>query len=212
MKTPAVFSMGSMWPSWRLLGMSLLPAVLAACGGGGDSAPAAATPAALAGAPAAAASSPGVAAPSAAATCNLPDFQAAAMARINQWRASGATCGARGAFAPSAALSWSARLTQAATGHSSDMAAQNYFSHTSRDGRTLSDRIDATGYPWSTIGENIAAGYATVNIVVDAWIASEGHCVNLLNPAFTEVGLACVPGTASTTYNNYWTMDLARPL
>ena len=187
-------------PAWRHVAVALLPVFLAACGGGGSSTPESTT--------AQAASAP----PPAAATCNLPDFQASAMARINQWRAAGATCGTRGTSAPAAALTWNAKLTQAATGHSSDMQAQNYFSHTSADGRTLANRIDATGYQWSSIGENIAAGYATVNIVVDAWIASEGHCANLLNPGFTEVGLACVPGTAATTFNNYWTMDLARPL
>jgi uncharacterized protein YkwD len=192
--------------TWRRASLCLLPALLAACGGGGDGGSAAA-PGAQAVSPDPGASAPVVAT----ATCGLPDFQAAAMARINQWRASGATCGTRGQFAPTTALGWSSRLTDASAAHSRDMATQNYFNHTSLDGRTLGDRVDATGYAWSTVGENIAAGYATVNIVVDAWIASEGHCVNLLSPNFTEVGLACVPGTASSTYNNYWTMDLARP-
>jgi uncharacterized protein YkwD len=188
-------------PAWRrVAALSLLPLFLAACGGGGgDSAPAS-NPA-----------QPAAVAPTAAATCNLADFQAAAMARINQWRAAGASCGSRGSFAPTAALSWSTRLTQAADGHSRDMQANNFHDHVSSDGRTLVNRIDATGYAWSSIGENIAAGYATVNIVVDAWIASEGHCANLLNPNFTEVGLACVSGSSANTYSNYWTMDLARP-
>jgi uncharacterized protein YkwD len=133
------------------------------------------------------------------------------MARINQWRASGATCGSRGAFAPAPALAWDSQLTQAADAHSRDMVANNFFSHTGSGGSTLSSRVNAAGYLWRSLGENIAAGQTSINQVVDGWIASEGHCANLLNPSFTEVGLACVSGTASTTYRTYWTMDLAQP-
>ena len=80
------------------------------------------------------------------------------------------------------------------------MAAQNYFDHTSLDGRTFTQRIDATGYAWSTAGENIAAGYPSIDAVMDGWIQSPGHCANLMNQDFTEIGVACVPGTSSTTY------------
>lgn len=142
-------------------------------------------------------------------TCNLPDFAAALMERINRERAAGATCGTT-RYAAAGAMSWEARLTQAADGHSRDMAVRNYFSHTSADGRTLSDRINATGYPWQTIGENIAAGYPSVQRVMDGWMASPGHCANLMNPAFTQVGVACVAATGAT-YSNYWTMNLGRP-
>ncbi len=196
---------------------ALALALLAACGGGGDSpspasalsgtpAPAPGTPAA----PAPAASSPAPASASAA-DCSLNDFAAAALARINQLRAAGASCGTRGTFAPTTALSWSPLLTQAGAAHSQDMATLNYFSHNSADGRDLADRVNATGYAWNTLGENIAAGFASVNLVMDGWTASDGHCANLMNPDFTEVGMACVPGTASSVYNTYWTMDLGRP-
>jgi uncharacterized protein YkwD len=126
-------------------------------------------------------------------------------------RAAGTTCGARGAFAPTGAVTWNGKLTQSSDGHSRDMQALNYFSHTSADGRTLSDRINATGYLWSTIGENIAAGYPSVDNVMDGWIASDGHCANLMNPGFTEMGLACVSGTTVNSYSTYWTMNLGRP-
>jgi uncharacterized protein YkwD len=46
---------------------------------------------------------------------------------------------------------------------------------------------------------------------MDGWIASPGHCANLMNASFVEVGVACVPGTAGDTYSTYWTMDLGRP-
>ena len=147
--------------------------------------------------------------PAAGPTCSLPDFQASVLARINQYRAAGADCRSAGSFAPAQALVWNANLLQAASGHSQDMAARNYFSHTSADGRTMVDRINATGYVWSTIGENIAAGYPTVNAVIDAWMASDGHCANIMNPNFKDVGVACVPSSTST-YRTYWTMDAGR--
>jgi uncharacterized protein YkwD len=133
------------------------------------------------------------------------------MARVNQWRASGANCGSQGSFGPAPALTWNSLLAQAATGHSQDMVDHNFFSHTGFNGSTLGQRIDATGYAWSWIGENIAAGQTTVNQVVDGWIASPGHCANIMNPNFVHVGVACVRGTSANTYPTYWTMDLAKP-
>jgi uncharacterized protein YkwD len=144
-------------------------------------------------------------------TCGLSNFSGRILQRINQLRASGANCGSSGTFAPAPAVAWNAQLTQAADGHSQDMAANNYFDHTSLDGRTFSQRIDATGYTWSAAGENIAAGYASIDAVMDGWTQSAGHCANLMSQNFTEIGVACVPGTSSTTYSNYWTMDLAKP-
>ena len=186
-----------------------LCALLAACGGDGDAgAPAAGSvPDA---APAASSPSPSPAT-STGSTCNLADFRASVLARINQVRASGANCGAEGAFAAAAPLAWNDKLTVAAEGHSQEMAAKNYFSHTSADGRTLADRVTATGYAWSSLGENIAAGYPGVNAVMDGWIASPGHCANLMTAGFVEVGVVCVPGVAGDTYSTYWTMDLGRP-
>ena len=44
--------------------------------------------------------------------------------------------------------------------------------------------------------------------VVAAWMASPGHCANLMNNRFRDIGLACVSGTASNTYRTYWTLSL----
>lgn len=192
---------------WRIV-LAALCALLASCGGGGDSA----APGGTATSAAPPASAPAAsAATSTGSTCNLADFRAGLLARINQVRASGANCGVDGVFGAAAPLTWNDKLTVAAEGHSQDMAAKNYFSHTSADGRTLADRVNATGYAWSSLGENIAAGYPGINAVMDGWIASPGHCANLMNAGFAEVGVVCVPGTAGDTYSTYWTMDLGRP-
>jgi uncharacterized protein YkwD len=191
-------------PAHRLARIACLAATcaLVACGGGGGGSDDAGSPAPP---------SPPPPAPAAASTCGLPDFTAAAMARINQHRAAGADCGTRGTYAPAPALAWNTQLTQAADVHSRDMQANNFFSHTGSNGSTFSQRIDAAGYDWRSAGENIAAGQSSINAVVDGWIDSDGHCANLMNPSFEHVGLACVSGTSSNTYRTYWTMELARP-
>jgi uncharacterized protein YkwD len=183
-----------------LLLLTLMASALSACGGGGDPDP-----------PAPQQSDPPPDAIEAAdVTCGLADFEADALRIVNQARAAGATCGSRGSFAPAAPLALNDRLTAAAYGHSRDMAERNYFSHDSPEGRGMVQRVDAAGYAWSTLGENIAAGYFSVQAVVDGWMASEGHCANLMNPRFTEFGLACARNEAST-YRTYWTQDLGRP-
>jgi uncharacterized protein YkwD len=149
-------------------------------------------------------------APPAAHTCGLSNFQSQMLQLVNARRAAGASCGSRGSFAPAAALAWNTRLTDAAYGHSRDMADNNYFSHTSLDGRTLGQRVTAAGYSWSALGENIAGGPSTVQQVVDGWMASDGHCANIMNANFTEIGVACA-SNASSQWGRYWTMDLARP-
>jgi uncharacterized protein YkwD len=191
----------------------LLLVLLAACGGGGedagDTAPPAAEGAASVDLPSAA---PGAEATAvtAQASCAIADFAAAALAAVNRQRAAGATCGSRGNFAAAAPLRWSSALAVASAAHSTEMAALDYFSHTSADGRRMSDRVNATGYTWANLGENIAAGYAGIDSVVEGWMRSEGHCANLMNPAFDEMGLACVAGAAGSRYGTYWTQNLAR--
>jgi uncharacterized protein YkwD len=142
-------------------------------------------------------------------TCALPDFAADLLRQINAARASARTCGTR-AMTAAPSLRWDSRLFNAAHGHSADMATQVYFSHTSLDGRTLAQRVTATGYSWGSVGENIAAGQRDVTAVMNSWLASAGHCENIMNPNFRDVGGACVVSSKSV-YGRYWTMVLARP-
>lgn len=142
-------------------------------------------------------------------TCNLPNFQQEILDRVNQARAAGRTCGST-SFAPAPALRWNGMLFNAAGAHSIDMAANNYFSHTSQDGRNPGQRITGAGYAWSGYGENIAAGQTSAQAVVDGWLASPGHCANIMNAGHADIATACVASTTST-YRTYWTMDLARP-
>ncbi len=97
------------------------------------------------------------------------------------------------------------RLTRAARGHSEDMAQQNYFSHTSLDGRSPGDRIKAEGYSGFTYGENIAAGYSTPVAVMNAWMNSPGHRANILNPNFCDIGVGHAVGGGR--FRDYWTQN-----
>lgn len=138
----------------------------------------------------------------------MSNFAADAIARVNAHRAAGASCGAQGVFAAAPALAWSAPLTQASLVHSDDMMALNFFSHTGSNNGTVGSRATAAGYIWSTVGENIAAGQPDMASVVAAWMNSPGHCANIMNNRFRDIGLACVSGTANNTYRTYWTMSL----
>jgi uncharacterized protein YkwD len=104
------------------------------------------------------------------------------------------------------ALQWNAKLEAAAQAHSDDMKAQNYFSHTGKDGSSVGTRIMRQGYTWNTWGENIARGYRDAKAVMDGWIKSEGHCKNIMGKNFTEVAVARDGGNGTI-----WTMVLARP-
>lgn len=185
-------------------------ALLAGCGGDGADA-SAAQPLTESPAPTPETASDPAAAPVRAgtrATCNLANFQAEVLDRVNGYRAAGALCGSQGGFAAAARLAWNAALSQAALVHSDDMVSANYFSHTGSDGSTASQRATAAGYVWQAFGENIAAGQPDVAAVMAAWMASAGHCANIMRASFRDIGLACVRGGAGNTYRSYWTMAL----
>ncbi|TDC55877.1 CAP domain-containing protein [Actinomadura sp. KC345] len=99
------------------------------------------------------------------------------------------------------AVTSDAELAKAAQGHSADMARRGFFSHTSPDGRDPGARITATGYRWSTYGENIAKGQPTPASVMNSWMNSPGHRKNILNCGFAEIGIGVVtsggPGRCS---------------
>jgi uncharacterized protein YkwD len=106
-------------------------------------------------------------------------------------------------------------LDRAARAQSAGMALSRYFDHqSSLDSSHPADRVSATDYPWQTVGENIAAGQPTPAVVVDAWLRSPGHCRNIMNPAFTQIGLSFVQRPSSKAepqIRNFWTQVFARP-
>jgi uncharacterized protein YkwD len=107
-----------------------------------------------------------------------------------------------------APLAVDTRLAAAAQAHSDDQAATLTMSHTGSNGSTLADRINAAGYPWITIGENVAAGQPTAAAVVAAWMGSTGHRANILNASYAHLGVGVAYATGG--YGIYWTLDFGR--
>jgi len=105
------------------------------------------------------------------------------------------------------ALTVDSRLAAAARKHSADMVARDYFSHTTPDGVSFSQRIDAEGYQWSRVGENIAAGQRSATEVMKAWMKSPGHRANILNCQFRNIGIGVVQNGRSPV----WTQDFGTP-
>ena len=93
------------------------------------------------------------------------------------------------------------RLSRAAALHSADMAENDYFDHTSRDGRSFVDRVRAQGYD-APRSENIAAGQSTPADVVRGWLDSPGHRRNILDCGSTEMGIGRADGGS---FGRYWT-------
>ena len=128
---------------------------------------------------------------------------------INAVRAVGRNCGST-AYPAAPALKWNAKLETAALLHSQDMANQNYFGHTGKNGSQPWDRMTAAGYAWRAAAENIAAGQPDLTAVMDGWVKSPGHCANLMSTAQVEIGMAKATNSSSD-YRIYWTQNFGAP-
>ncbi|HEY1591694.1 MAG TPA: CAP domain-containing protein [Solirubrobacteraceae bacterium] len=105
------------------------------------------------------------------------------------------------------ALAVSGQLNRSAQGWTGTMARTGRFTHGSGD--AFAKRISAAGYDWRGVGENIATGYPTPRAVVAGWMASTGHCRNILSPSFREIGIGEVdlPVRPDTSGPATWTQD-----
>lgn len=138
------------------------------------------------------------------------DLRAELLQRLNALRARGAACG--GISMPAVpAVSWHPGLTRAARAHAQDMVRLRYFDHRDREGRNVDARVTATGYEWSYVAENIAAGQGDLAATFRHWLDSPGHCRNLLSPNARDVGLACLSG-AEARMPTRWVLVLAARL
>jgi len=123
---------------------------------------------------------------------DLGDWRAAGRAvldLVNEARRRPRRCAER-SFAAAPPLAWSDPLAAAALEHSTDMARRNYFDHVDRFGASVGQRVREQGFRWRFVAENIAAGQGSPQQVVSGWLASPGHCANLMAPEFTAMGAA----------------------
>ena len=136
---------------------------------------------------------------------------------INKERASTHTCGNHGTFGPVHPLVWNSNLHASALEHAMDLAISDTFSH---DGSGTASDITGNGHPskfyerivrngynnYYSVGENIAGGQETLEQVMKAWMASPGHCENIMKSTYTEVGVAIVKNDQSS-YQIYWAQN-----
>jgi len=97
----------------------------------------------------------------------------------------------------------SAALQRSAQAWTREMVRGQFFS----SGTDLAQRITAAGYDWRMAGENIAAGFATARAVVDGWMGSTGHCRNILDPQYANVGTGELPSRLLGLRPAVWTQD-----
>ena len=105
-------------------------------------------------------------------------------------------------------LSLSEKLDKTADLYSARMANGDFFGHVDpQTGSSVATRVSAQNYQWTTVGENLAAGYSTPQAVFQGWMNSNGHRANILNPNFTHMGLGytdLVNDGGSVNYHRYW--------
>lgn len=127
---------------------------------------------------------------------------------INELRSQPRQCGNKSMPAVDPVV-YDAELGRAAQGHADDMNVNNYFEHDSLDGRSFADRIEATDYSGSPAGENIAMGFQSASDVVNGWMKSPGHCLNIMDVEFDEMGFGFAshvdPGYSVPV--TYWVQD-----
>lgn len=106
-----------------------------------------------------------------------------------------------------AALTLSDKLCELAKLKAEDMAANNYFDHTSPTYGTPFDMLKQFGVSYRSAGENIAAGQSTPEKVMQDWMSSAGHRANILSASYTELGVGVAVGPRGT----YWVQLFRKP-
>lgn len=141
-------------------------------------------------------------------TEDTPAMRARLLTLVNEARATPRSCGERH-YAAAPPLALSGELSEAASAHAQAMARTGTFDHTDDDGRTPADRVRLAHYRARMVGENIAAGMGTVEEAFEGWLASPGHCENLMEARFTHLGVAFATNLQRDPAV-YWAMDLAQ--
>jgi uncharacterized protein YkwD len=125
---------------------------------------------------------------------------------VNEARAKPRRCGAK-RFAAAPPLVPNERLDAAAASHAHDMAVHGQLSHEGSDDSVPADRVTRAGYAWRAVGENVAAGQSSAKEAVASWLSSPGHCANIMDADFTEMGVAFA-NNARQDFGTFWVQVL----
>ena len=185
--------------------IGLMAVALTACGASTGTTAATPAPGALSG-------NSLVAPPQVASSQALSPDEQTILNAVNAARAVPRDCDSTHHYGAAAPLTVNAELSSAALAHSQDMYKNGYIEaapHSGSDGSSPQQRIEAAGYRnWTSTGENVAAGYTVGGgaDVVEAWLKSPGHCENIMNPKFREIGISYV-SLRGARYNGFFTQD-----
>ena len=89
-------------------------------------------------------------------------------------------------------LQLNTQLNIAAQSKANDMAARDYWSHNTPDGKTPWSFISNAGYNYQTAGENLAYGFDTASDTLAGWMNSPEHKANILNSSYKDVGFGII--------------------
>lgn len=128
---------------------------------------------------------------------------------INAARATARRCGSA-PYPAAPPLTRNAILERVAQDYAQEMATFGFMDHTGHDGSAPHERITRSGYRWTETGENLARGVISADAVVDGWLHSAEHCANLMEPAYSQMGV----GFATSPRDDggiYWALEFGRP-
>lgn len=128
---------------------------------------------------------------------------------VNIARSKGRRCGSE-RFAAAPPLVVSQQLSAAAAAHARDMARRKFFEHRGSEGSQPKDRVLRTGYQPRLTGENIAYGPESAEEVVAGWLASPGHCSNMMDSRFRDIGVGLANGRKPGQI--YWVQEFGAPI
>jgi uncharacterized protein YkwD len=134
-----------------------------------------------------------------------------AVERLNQLRALRDAPCAGAADAAAQHLAWESKLAESAYEQAVDIALNDRLSHVDSRQRGFGTRLRSVGYAAAGAGENLAAGQSSAEDAIAAWLASPSHCVNLMQPEYRDVGLACVQRRGAR-YERFWVAHLGAPV
>ncbi len=99
-------------------------------------------------------------------------------------------------------LKLNSMLNESASRKAEVMLNTNCWSHYCPPGQEPWIYFKRAGYNYQYAGENLAEGFKNVDSVISAWMNSETHRENVLNPHFTEIGFGFATGNYQGKSNN----------
>lgn len=143
---------------------------------------------------------------------------------VNKARTTEQDCGSKGIFPATTTVTWNTKLYYASYEHMQDLINSKTFAHTGSGTEsdwsgyvlgkesTQVERVETYGYSWDRLGENLAGGdiINSIDKAIEAWVESDNHCENLMNPLFEEVGMVMI-NSEESLYVNYWGQNFGTP-